>query len=76
MVILLQICFILGSSEIAIDWMMSEIGLNQDAELLSLKAKAISPKIRSICAQFDQLLDAIIKDVNEYIIEQIGRAHV
>ena len=49
---------------------MSEIGLNQDAELLSLKAKAISPKIRSICAQFDQLLDAIIKDVNEYIIEQ------
>ena len=50
--------------ELAIDHMMSEVGLSSypDANtLMSLKSKAVSPNIKSICSQFNELLETIVK---------------
>ena len=50
--------------ELAIDHMMSEVGLNSypDANtLMSLKSKSVSPHIKSICSQFNELLETIVK---------------
>ena len=50
--------------ELVIDHMMSEVGLSSypDANtLMSLKSKAVSPNIKSICLQFNELLEAIVK---------------
>ena len=56
--------------ELVIDYMMSEVGLSSypDANvLMSLKSKAVSPSIKAICSQFDELLETIVKDITEYI---------
>ena len=56
--------------EHVIDYMTSEVGLSSypDANILmSLKSKAVSPIIKSICLQFDELLQTIVKDITEYI---------
>merc|ERR1712223_1009483 len=34
---------------------------------MSLKSKAVSPIIKSICLQFHELLQTIVKDITEYI---------
>ena len=50
--------------ELVIDHMMSEVGLSSypDANtLMSLKSKAVSPNIKSICSQFNELLETIVK---------------
>ena len=54
--------------ESVIEFMTSEVGLNHqdNCQLMSSKAKAISPTLKTICGQLNELLDAIIKDINEY----------
>lgn len=49
--------------ELVIDIMMSEMSLNQGCS----KAIVYSPIVKNMCLQFNELLDAIIKDINDYL---------
>ena len=51
-------------------YMMSEVGLNDskiNADLLTLKARAITPNVQEMCKQFNNMLDATICDLKEYV---------
>ena len=52
--------------EKVIDFMISEVNTES---LIKLKAKAYSPHVQAVCSQYDSILDAIVKDVSDYLDE-------
>lgn len=47
--------------ELVIDIMMSEMSLNNQG------SSVVSPTVKNMCLQFNELLEAIIKDINDYL---------
>ena len=57
------------TTEKVIDFMISEINTES---LIKLKAKAYSPHVQAVCSQYDNILEAIVKDVSDYLSDNAG----